>query len=170
MSTQTVLYALIGVAVVGLLIYRNLVARPVRGASQRIWLILGILGIVQTVQYFQHNHVKATIGIAALAGSLVLAAVFAVLRAATTRVWMKDGQPWSQGNILTGILWIVALGAHLGYDALIGTHKGISGLGSATVLLYLVVSLGIQRFIVASRAAKLDPAGAGQSPQPGWMG
>jgi hypothetical protein len=170
MSSQTLLYIIIGVAVVGLLIYRNLMARPVRGANQRLYLILGIIGIIQTVDYMQHNHVAAGIGIAALAGSLVLAAVFAVARAATVRVWMQDGQPWSQGSILTGALWIVALGAHLGYDAVIGSHKGIGGLGSATVLLYLVVTLGIQRFIVMNRAAKLDPAGAGQPRQAGWMG
>ncbi len=161
MNSQTLVYLLIGVAVLGLLIYRNLMARPVRQANQRLYLILGIIGIVETVEFMQKNHVDATIATAALAGSLVLAAVFGALRAFTVRVWMKDGQPWSQGNVLTAVLWVIALGAHLGYDALIGHDKGVGDIGTATVLLYLVVSLAVQRFIIVARAAKLDPVAAG---------
>jgi hypothetical protein len=166
-NSQTLSYLIIGIAVLGLMIYRNLRARPVRGANQRLYLILGVIGLVETVQYLGKHH-AGTAGVAALAGSLVLAAVFAVLRAATVRVWMKDGQPWSQGNVLTAALWIVALAAHLGYDYLLSSHKDISGLGDATVLLYLVVSLAVQRVIVQYRAAKLDPAGVGNVSQPGW--
>jgi predicted membrane channel-forming protein YqfA (hemolysin III family) len=166
MNSQTLLSLVIGVAVLGLLIFRNLRARPVRQANQRLYLILGVIGVVEMIQYLSKFHVPATTATAALAGSLVLAAVFGAIRAATVRVWMKDGQPWTQGNALTAVLWIIALGAHLGYDAVLGTHKDISGLGDATVLLYLVVSLAVQRMIVSARAAKLDPAGAGQ---PGWL-
>lgn len=57
MSSPTVLYLVIGVAVLGLLIYRQLVARPVQG-SQR----------------------------------LVLAAIFGAARAATVRIWLRDGR------------------------------------------------------------------------------
>ncbi len=167
MSTETLLSLVVGVAVLGLLIYRNLVARPVRQANPRLYLILGILGIVETVEFIQKNHVDATIAVTALAGSLVLAAAFGAIRAITVRVWMKDGQSWSQGNVLTAVLWIVALGAHLGYDALIGHAKGVGDIGSATVLLYLVVSLAVQRFIIVARAAKLDPVAAGQR---SWTG
>ncbi len=165
MNSQTLLYLVIGVAVLGLLIFRNLRARPVRQSSQRLYLILGVIGVIQTFQYLGNHHVPVTTATAGLAGSLVLAAVFGAIRAATVRVWMKDGQPWTQGNVLTAVLWIIALGAHLGYDAVLGMHKDISGLGDATVLLYLVVSLAVQWMIVQARAARLDPAGAGQ---PGW--
>lgn len=166
MNSQTLLSLIIGVAFLGLLIYRNLVARPVRQNNPRLYVILGIIGIVETVEFMQKNHVDATIAVAALAGSLVLAAVFGAIRAVTVRVWMKDGQPWSQGNVLTAVLWVVALAAHLGYDALIGHDKGVGDIGSATVLLYLVVSLAVQRYIIMTRASKLDPVGgAGQQ---GW--
>jgi hypothetical protein len=166
MNTQTLLSLLIGVAFVGLLIYRNLVARPVRQNNPRLYVILGILGLIETVDFIQKNHVDTTVAVAALAGSLVLAAVFGAIRAITVRVWMKDGQPWSQGNVLTAVLWIIALGAHLGYDALIGHDKGVGDIGSATVLLYLVVSLAVQRLVITTRASKLDPVGgAGQQ---GW--
>jgi hypothetical protein len=88
----------------------------------------------------------------------VLAAIFGAARAATVRIWIQDGQAWSKGNILTAALWVVALGAHLGYDYLIGQHKDIGSLGDATVLLYLAVSLAVQRVIVVLRAQRLSPA------------
>lgn len=156
MSSQTVLYLVIGVAVLGLLIYRQLVARPVQG-NQRLVLILVLIGLIEAAQYLQKLHAGSA-AIVALAGSLVLAAIFGAARAATVRIWIQDGQAWSKGNILTAALWVVALGAHLGYDYLIGQHKDIGSLGDATVLLYLAVSLAVQRVIVVLRAQRLSPA------------
>jgi uncharacterized membrane protein len=160
MSSQTLLYLVIGVAVLGLLIYRQLVARPVR-ANQRLVLILLVIGLIEAVQYMQKLHAGSA-AVVALVGSLVLAAVFGAARAATVRIWMQDGQPWVKGNLLTALLWVVALGAHLGYDYLIGQHKDIGSLGDATVLLYLAVSLAVQRVIVSARAQRLDPASVGR--------
>jgi hypothetical protein len=159
MSSQSLLYLVIGVAVLGLLIYRQLSARPVQG-NQRVVLILLIVGLVETAQYLQKTH-AGSVAIAALVGSLVLAAVFGAMRAATVRIWLQDGQIWAKGNLLTAALWIVALAAHLGYDYLIGQHKGIGGLGDATLVLYLAISLAVQRVIVGARAQRLNPASAG---------
>jgi hypothetical protein len=155
MSSQTLLYLVIGVAVLGLLIYRQLRARPVRG-SQRLVLILVIVGLIEAVQYMQKLHAGSA-AVVALVGSLVLAALFGAARAATVKIWMQDGQAWVQGNLLTAALWVVALAAHLGYDYLIGQHKDIGNLGDATVLLYLAISLAVQRVIVTARAQRLDP-------------
>ncbi len=159
MSSQTVLYLVIGVAVLGLLIYRQLVARPVQG-SQRVMLILVIIGLIEAAQYWQRVHAGSA-AIVALGGSLVLAAIFGAARAATVRIWLQNGQAWMKGNALTAVLWVAAVGAHLGYDYLVGRDKGIGGLGDATVLLYLVVSLAVQRVIVTMRAQRLTQAGTG---------
>jgi hypothetical protein len=156
MSSQTTLNLVIGVAVLGLLIYRQLRSRPVRG-NQRLVLALVVIGLIEAVEYMQRPH-SGSIAIVALAGSLVLAAVLGAARAATVRVWMQNGQPWAQGNLLTAALWVVALGAHLGYDYLVGQHRDVGGLGSATVVLYLAVSLGVERVIVALRAQRIDRA------------
>ena len=155
MSSQSVLDLVIGVAVLGLLIYRQLRARPVRG-NQRVVLILVVIGLIEVVQYMQKLH-AGSVAVVALAGSLVLAAIFGAARAATVRIWMQDGQAFVQGNLLTATLWVLALGAHLGYDYLIGQHKDIGNIGTATLVLYLAVSLGVQRVIVALRAQKIDP-------------
>jgi len=72
---------------------------------------------------------------------------------------VRDGRAWQQGNWITALLWIIGLAAHLGYDALV--YKS-SALGNVTILLYLAVSLAVQRVILQTRADRLPvEAGAG---------
>jgi len=158
MSSETVLQLLVGVAVLGLLIYRQLVTRRVRG-NQRILLILLVVGLIAAAQYFEGRHVGSA-AILALAGSLVLAVVFGAARAATVHVWVRDGQAWMKGNLITAALWVVAVAGHLGFDYLVGRDKGIGNIGNATVLLYLAVTLAVQRVIVQARAQRIEPAAA----------
>jgi len=157
MSSETVLDLVVGLVILGLLVFRQLQSRPVRG-NQRLLLILLVVGLIETSAYFQRVH-AGSVAIVALAGSLVLAAVFGAVRAFTVKLWLQDGQAWVRGNLLTAALWVVAVGAHLGYDYLVGQHKDIGQIGNATVLLYLVASLGVQRLVVSYRAQRLDPAG-----------
>jgi hypothetical protein len=49
---------------------------------------------VETSQFLQKNHADI-VTYAAIGGSLVLAAIFGPLRAATVRIRLHDGQPWS---------------------------------------------------------------------------
>jgi hypothetical protein len=149
----------LGVVVLGLLIYRQLRSRPINANGLRIVAILAVIGVIQAYQFLDKHH-SGTVTYAALGGSLVLSAVFGALRAATVRVWLQGGQPWSKGNWLTAVLWVIALAAHLGYDALVTPGRGSSGLGAATLVLYLAVSLGIQRGITQARANRLQPGGS----------
>jgi len=158
MSSQTVLYLVIGVAVLGLLIVRQLRTRPVRG-NERLILILGIIGLVEAVEYMQKLHTGSAAYVA-LIGSLVLAAIFGVARAATVRIWLENGVALAKGNVLTAVLWVAAVAAHLGYDYLIGQHKDIGNLGDATVVLYLAVSLAVQRVVTSMRANRLGASPA----------
>jgi hypothetical protein len=57
------------------------------------------------------------------------------------------------------VLWVAAVAAHLGYDALVAHGHGDRGPGSATVVLYLAISPGFQRVIVQQRARRLQPGG-----------
>lgn len=144
----------IGIAVLALILYRQMQVRPVRG-SLRLPLILAIIGIVELIQFFKVNQNHHTdIVFAALAGSLVLAAITAAIRAVTVRVWIQAGQALRQGNWLTALLWIVSLGAHLGYDYLV--DKGSqAGLGTASLTLYFAVTYTIQRLILQARAQRI---------------
>jgi hypothetical protein len=148
--------AIVGVVVLALLIYRQLRTRLVNASALRINVILVVVGLVETFQFLQKNHVDAAI-YAAIGGSLVLAAVFGALRAKTVRLWLQDGQAWSKGNWLTASLWIIAFAAHLGYDGIVAHAHGASGVGPATVVLYISVNLGVQRVIVQQRAHHLQP-------------
>lgn len=154
---------IIGVIVLALLIYRQLRTRPVNASGLRLAAIIGVIGLIEAYQFMTSHHPGA-VTYAALLGSLALAAVFGVLRAATVRIWLKDGQPWSRGSWVTASLWVVALAAHLGYDALVAGH-GRDNVGDATIVLYLAVSLGIQRLVVHQRAQRLQ-ARSVQNPDP----
>ena len=153
-----VLDVILGLAVLALLIYRQLAARPVNASALRLIAILVIIGLIQTYQFLSKGH-DHPLTFAALGGSLVLAAIFGALRAGTVRVWLQDGQAWSQGNWVTAVLWVASLVAHLGYDVLVVPGPGARGLGTATIVLYLAVTLGFQRVLVLRRAHRLQLAG-----------
>jgi hypothetical protein len=152
--TSVILDVVIGVAVLGLLIFRQVRKRPVNGRGARLAAILAIVGIIEVADYLSSHHPDGTT-YAAIGGSLVLAAAFGALRAFTVKIWTEGGQPWTQGNWLTAALWVVALGAHYGFDALVSHSHGNSNIADVTALLYLAVSLGVQRAIVSWRATKL---------------
>ncbi|HEY7432125.1 MAG TPA: hypothetical protein VH641_15485 [Streptosporangiaceae bacterium] len=154
-----VLSLVLGIAVLGLVIYRQLRVRPVR-ANLRIMVILAIIGVVETAQYLRGVHHDSGTIAAELAGSLVLALLFGVARAFTVRLSFRDGQWWAQGNWLTVVLWVLAVAAHLGYDYLVsGGGSKAAAFGNATLLLYLAITFGAQRLIVQARAQRLGVGG-----------
>ena len=159
MTATTGVDLLIGLAVLAFILYRQLQVRPVRD-TMRLPLIIAIIGVVQLVQFLQHGHHGPGVFVA-LAGSLVIAAVFGAIRAATVRVWVDGGRALRQGSWLTAVLWIVSLGAHLGYDYLVEGKGSEAGLGSASLLLYFGVTFTIQRLILMARAQRI----ADTSPQ-----
>src|ERR1700742_4311680 len=160
-TSTTLISILVGVAVAALLVVRQLRSQPLN-ASFRIPLILGVIGLIELVEYLDKHHPGAT-AYGALAGSLVVAAVFGALRAATIHLWMQDGQPWRKGNWLTGILWILSLAAHFGIDFLIDPHNPNGGLAGSTILIYLAVTSAVQRVIRRARARRLPRGGGGQA-------
>jgi hypothetical protein len=159
-NSQLVVDIVLGIVVLGLLIYRQMVARPVRSSALRLTLILGVIGVIETVQFLDKHHHSGGVVYAALGGSLVLAIVFGALRAWTAKLWMQGGVPWTQGTWLTAVLWVLALGAHLGYDAILDHNKGTNGLGTATIVLYLAITLAVQRGLLLLRTQRMDQTGS----------
>ncbi len=146
----------IGVAVVILLLARQVQKRSVREDSRPlIFLVLAVIGLLEAGQYLKANPVNSEAILLSVA-SLVLAAVFGVIRAYTVRLWRENGQLFRQGNVLTVLLWIVAIAIHLGGDTLI--DSAAKGLSTATLLLYLAVTLGVQQMVVRYRATRLSHA------------
>ena len=162
---------LIGLAVLALILVRQMQVRPVR-ASMRLPLILAIIGVVELTQFLDHNHHSATV-YAALAGSLVLAGITGAIRAMTVRVWIDGGQALRQGTWITALLWIASLAAHLGYDYVVDGKGPQAGLGTASLTLYFAVTYTIQRLILQAKADRIanspqqnvtDPG----TPTPSW--
>lgn len=152
---MTALNIVIGIAVLALIVTRQLRARPLR-AGLRLPLLLAVVGAAELSSYLKTQHSQSAI-IAELAGSLVLAAGFGAARAMTVRLSYRQGQWWVQGSLLTALLWVLSLAAHVGYDALLG-HGG--QVGSAAILLYVAVTYTAQRLVTQARAARV-PASHG---------
>ena len=158
---------LISVAAIVLILYRQLRAQPVRAAAGAARpLIFAGLGIVLAGQYLLH-HTVTTLGVVGLVVSLLVGAVLSYLRGRSVRLWRQDGAWWRRGSALTLVLWFCSIGSHLGIDAAIGhldPSEGMGkGLGNATLLLYLGVSLGLQHLVVLQRVRTLDARDAAAS-------
>jgi hypothetical protein len=150
---------LIGLAVLAWLLWRQLQVRELRhDRGYLLPLILCVAGVVEIVDY-DRDHPLAGTGIALLIVSIVVAAAFAIWRATTVRVWLHDGRLLRQGTAMTIALWLVAIAVHLGGDHLIAPHDA-DRIGSVSLLLYLGVSLGVQRFALGERARRLLTGGA----------
>ncbi|HLN69574.1 MAG TPA: hypothetical protein VK280_20175 [Streptosporangiaceae bacterium] len=153
MTATTAVDLVIGLAVLALILVRQMQVRPVR-AYMRLPLILAVLGVIELTQFLRHNHHTATV-YAALVGSLVLAAITGAIRAMTVRVWFDAGQALRQGTWITALLWIASLGVHLGYDYVVDGKGPQAGLGTASLTLYFAVTYTIQRLILQARAQHL---------------
>lgn len=162
---HTLEYAAIGIAAFALILYRQLrTTRVDLDSGPRTLVIFGVIGLVLAGQYLS-QHAIAPLSVIALLLSLIVAAVLAWVRGRSVRIWADAaGIWWRRGTWLTLVLWLVAMGSHIGIDAglsyLAGSANG-AGLGNATIMLYLAVSLGLQRLVVASRirARQADLAG-----------
>lgn len=162
--THSVIPALAGLAVFVLILYRQLRTQPVGGAAgYKRPLVFGAIGLVLGAEYVA-GHPVTGLAVAGLAVSLVLAAGWAWLRARSVVLWRRDGVWFRRGTALTVVLWFGSIGTHLGLDALLGLvdpAEGLGrGLGNATLLVYLGVSLGLQHLVLTRRVAALPGASA----------
>ncbi|MEV6610735.1 hypothetical protein [Kutzneria sp. NPDC051319] len=146
---------LIGLAVLALLLWRQLQPRRVReDGGMRLTVILLVVGVFQAYPVLS-GHPPTTVVVLLLLAGLVSGAVFGTLRAYTTKLWIQDNEVWRRGTWVTLVLWLVAVGLHFGIDYLSEQQGAPAGLGSSTIVLYLAVTLGIQRFITQQRAVQV---------------
>ncbi|MGW7532157.1 hypothetical protein [Amycolatopsis sp. NPDC054798] len=141
---------LIGLVVLAWLMWRQLQARRA-DRPPVVLLVISVLGVA-SLGVAIAKTTPTTAAILLLAASFVLAAGFGVARGYTMRIWRSDGTLWRQGNWLTAVLWLVSFGVHLGLDFAVDAVNEAKGLGGASILLYLAVSLVAQRLTVRSRA------------------
>jgi hypothetical protein len=151
----------IAVLAVGFILYRQLQKRPVKEDSGfRMPVILIAIGVLESANAVTH---AAPAVLVTTALSLMTGAGFGLLRGRFVHLFREGGKLFKQGNAITIVLWIVGIGIHFGLDALGGalstttTASSGSSFGSATILIYIGVSLGAQQLITMQRARTVSP-------------
>jgi hypothetical protein len=147
-----------GVVIVALLLVRQMKPRRAReNSALRLVLVLAVIGVFELSNTIGHRSV-ASATVAWIVASLLIGGALGAARAATVTIWRAaDGAAWRRGTLLTGVLWIVSLGAHFALEVGIDDSTKIAALGASSILLYLAITLGVQREVVRWRAAKISP-------------
>jgi hypothetical protein len=152
------LQVVIGIAVVGWVLYNQLRVRQFTARRLRLAGILGIVGLVE-VASTAGAHPVSVVGWTLLVTGLVIGAALGLLRAATVKLWVRDGAVYTQGHAMTAALWIVGIAIHLGLDVLAGAiAPTANAVNSSSVLLFIAVGLGVQGLVTMQRARALPGA------------
>jgi hypothetical protein len=152
------LQVIVGIAVLGWILHNQLRVRQFTVRRLRVAGVLGIVGVVE-VWSSAGAHPVSVVGWTLLVTGLVIGAVLGVLRAATVKLWVRDGAVWTQGHAMTAALWIVGIAIHIGLDLLArALAPSADAVNASSVLLFIAVSLGVQGLVTMQRARSLPGA------------
>lgn len=157
MRESQIVYILVGLAVVVLIVIMQLKTRPLReNSATRLTIILGVIGVFEIYSAIKGRPLGAWT-VTWLAGSLIVGGALGAARALTVHIWRTDdGSALVKGTAVTAILWIVSVAAHFALQVGINHSTKIAGFGSASLLLYLAITLGAQRAVMQLRAASIS--------------
>ena len=153
MSVSAVLNALLVLALVGWVLYRQTVARPV--VARTLVILPGILAVigVAAVSHVDNGNLGAT-AILYLAVDLVASIALGALRGCFVRVFVREGVMWRQGGAVTLALWVVSIGIRI-VGAVLAANAGVGNVSSASLELALGVTRLAQNGVVALRGSRL---------------
>jgi len=151
----------IAVVVVGLVVRRQLLTRPVRPngslIAPAVLGVLGALGIAFGVASVIKYHPLTALPVVLLVVSMAIAVGFGAARARTVRVWRgSQGEVLRKGTAATTALWLASVGVHVVLGLWIDHAAGAGLLGTASVYAYLAISLGMQNLLLRGRAAAVS--------------
>lgn len=146
----------LGFLALALILYRQLKTRKVKEESSlRLILILGGIGLLECVGAAKKYPPTAAV-VALMLGGVAVGAAFGIWRGAVVSLWRDtDGTAWRRGNWLSVMLWIPSIAGHVGIDFLVQRTPHMQALSSASILIYLGISLGVQNETVRLRASRL---------------
>lgn len=111
-------------------------------------LILTVIGVVAAFNAVPGSS-PAELGL--LAVDLVVLAGLGVLRSTSTTLTERDGTTFQKGSAITVVLWVLTVATRFGLVAL-GAALGITGpLTSASIMVTLGVSIGVQNAVTYLR-------------------
>lgn len=157
LGNSSLVSIIIGVLVVAFTCYRQLQTRAIReDRGVLIFVILIVLGLYEGFSFLEKHPVSG--GALAITGaSLVIGLAFGALRGRLVHLWRRDGKLLRRGGVITIVIWIVGLGIHLGTELLSGKlDSSAQGLATNTLLIYIALSLGAQRFVLLRRAKTIE--------------
>ncbi len=153
-STAGLTDALVGVAIVGLVLFRQL--RPRRVAEGRSWWLLpAILVFLSTRSGGLTDPHHETASVLLLAAEMAIGVAMGTVWAFTTRIWRDEsGTAWVKGTKATAAAWIGGIALRIGLAA-VGETMGVHQ-GSGTIMLALAATLLIRTGVVVWRAGNLE--------------
>ncbi|KNB51313.1 hypothetical protein [Streptomyces caatingaensis] len=142
------------VALVALLVVRQMKPQKVASGSRRWWVVPAVLTFVALREpgLVDAGHRVASVGL--LTAGVLLGIATGAAWAWTTRIWTDDsGAIWARGTKATGAVWaggmVLRLGL-MGIGLLIGVHQGAAG-----------AMLTVAAMLLARSAVVLHRAGRG---------
>jgi hypothetical protein len=168
MSSGDVLNAVLVLALVGFVLYRQTIARPVV-ARQLVVLpaILIIIGI-SAISHVDHGHLSST-ATTYLAIDLVTSLALGAVRGCFVHVYSRDGVMWRQGGRVTIALWLVAIGVRV-VIGILASNAGVGSVSDAALEAAFGLSLLGQNAVVALRGSQQGIPFALQSSRGGGRG
>jgi hypothetical protein len=157
LANSSVSSIVIGILVVAYSCYRQLQTRTVReDRGSIIFVVLLVIGLYQAFTFAEKHEVGAEIVIITI-GSLIVGLALGVLRGVLVHVWRAGGKLYRRGNATTIVIWVVGIAIHLAVEFLSQKlDRSAQGLASSTLLIYIALSIGAQRFIVLRRAKTIE--------------
>ncbi|MGU3291327.1 hypothetical protein [Williamsia sp. M5A3_1d] len=139
----------LAVAVIGLILYRQMRPTPV-GGSPKSAIILTVIGAFVAAKSLDGAGVTA-LDIAVLGVSTVVGLGIAVVRAHTVLIYRDPATntAYGRGTAVTAGLWLAGIAAHVGIDLLAS-----ASVGGSTLLFYLGSVLLVQNLVVTARARR----------------
>jgi hypothetical protein len=151
----------IDVVVLAWILYRQRSVRrvPLRFGAQ-LPVLIAVFGVIQFVDFTDTHNVRLSVLGVTLASVAIGGGLLGALRAYTVRLYGgPGGRVLRQGTWLTMGLWLVSIALHFGAFSLVHALHGSTGIASASLLLYLAVSVGVQNNVVRHRARRLVQEG-----------
>ena len=147
----------IGFVLLVWVLLRQVAVRPVRRVIRLgLPVVIGVIGLFELTSYANSHHDIASSAWVWVLGTLLVGAIgLGIVRGLTVKIWTAGNWVLRQGTPVTMALWLVSLAVHFAGD-FFGSHAHDgTGLESASFLLYLGLTLGVQTAVVHRRAQPL---------------
>jgi hypothetical protein len=162
--TQGLIYGLVAVAVLVLVVRRQMALRPINpGSMMRVPAILLVIGLVSDRTLL--DRLNSPAGALLLVAGLLIGVAGGVARGLSQRLIWREGVVYTRGTRWTLVLWLATVLLRVGMAALGAAVHAPEGTGE--VLLFLAVTLGVQNLLLMRRAGLsfVNRPTAGPAPQ-----